>query len=126
MKKLLCTAAILSFAVAAPALAADVEYKSETTMSKDADGDMKSKTETTSTDAAGTDRKDVKKVTVDVDKDGDSKKTVETDSKVDPKGLFNTEEVETKDTVETDDGVTTTKHKKEVNGKTVEDTETKN
>lgn len=125
MKKLLCTAALLSFAVAAPALAADTEYKSETTISRDADGDMKSKTETTSTDAAGTDRKDMKKVTVDVEKDGDTKKTVETDSKVDPKGLFNTDEVETKDTLETDDGVTTTTHKKEINGKTVEDTKTK-
>ena len=126
MKKLLMTAAIMSFAFGHAALAADgdTSYKSETSISRDADGDAKSDTVTTSTDAAGTDRKDEKKVTYDAKSKGDFKKTVVTDSKTDPKGLFNTSKTETKDTVEKDDGKLTTEHKKTIDGDTVEDTKT--
>lgn len=123
MKKVLITAAILSFVLAAPAaFAADTEYKSETNVSKDKDGDMKADTTTTSTDAAGTTQKDEKKVTVDQKDNGDFKKTTEVDSKTDPKGLMNSTKSSTKDTVEKKDGKVTTEHTKKVNGDTVEDT----
>ena len=125
MKKTLLLTALLAFIFAMPAaFAADTEYKSETNVSKDDNGDVKADTTTTSTDAAGTTVKDEKKTDVDVDSNGDYTKTTETSSKKDPKGLFNTSKTSTKDKVKKKGSKVTTEHTKKVNGDTVEDTKT--
>ncbi|MEZ0259973.1 MAG: hypothetical protein ACAH80_03130 [Alphaproteobacteria bacterium] len=122
MKKLFMTAAVISALTlgVAPAIAADTEYKSETTIKKDDDGDMKTHVKVESTDDAGTNTLDEKTIKVDADDDGDYKKTTEIKKKVDPKGMFNTTDIKVKDTVESEDGKTTIEHKKTIDGETVE------
>lgn len=127
MKKLLTLAAMATLAVtlaAAPALAADSSYKSETTISKDNDGDYKAETTTKAEDAAGTETKSDDKVDVDVSANGDVEKTTTHEASTDPKGLFNKSKVKVKDVVKKKGAKVTKKHKKEVNGDTVEESET--
>lgn len=122
MNKLFMTAAMISALTlgVAPAIAADTEYKSETSIKRDDDGDMKTHVEVKSTDENGTTTLDEKTIKVDADDDGDFKKTTEIKKKVDPKGIFNTTDVKVKDTVEREDGKTTIEHKKTIDGETVE------
>lgn len=125
MKKTLLLAALFSFAIAAPAFAADpVEFKSETKVEKDKDGDSKVTTESKATDAAGTTTTSEKEVKVDAKDNGDFKKTTETKDKKDPKGLFNSSKTTTKETVEQKDGIVTTETEKKVDGEKVIDTKT--
>ena len=122
---LLASVAIL--ALNAPAFAAEKEtYKSETKMEKDAKGNYSQKDSATKTDAAGTTTNAEKNVSVDVDSKGNTEKTVKIEESTDPKGLMNKTDVKTKDTVKTKaDGSVETTHIKKVDGKTVEDTKSK-
>lgn len=118
-------ASVAAIALAAPAFSADETIKSETKIERDNDG---SYTKTTSqkhdTDAGATSAKT--KVDVDVNKDGTVEKTTTTKEVNDPDGLMNKDTVKTKEKVKTHkDGTTSVEHKKTVNGKTVEETETK-
>jgi hypothetical protein len=126
MTKLLSALAITAAILAAtPAVAADVSAETKTTYKKDSEGDVKKSTEAKSTDASGTTTKSDAEVKLDVDSNGDATKTVTTEQSTDPKGLFNKTSTKTKDQVKTENGKTTAKHKKVVNGETVEKTETK-
>lgn len=127
MKKLLMTAAVISALTLgfAPAFAIDTEYKSETTIKKDDDGDMKTHAEVTETDANGTVTKKEKTIKLDADADGDYKKTTTFKSEIDPKGIFNDTDIKVKDTVKMEDGKTTIEHEKKINGKTVESSKVK-
>jgi len=113
---------VAALAIAAPAFAADKEVvKSETKVEKDSEGNLKAKSETSKTDAAGTTTTSEKKVDVSVDSKGNTDKTVKTEEVTDPKGLMNKTVTKTKDTVKTSaDGAVETGHKKVVNGTTVE------
>lgn len=115
-----------ALAIAHPSFANDKEtVKSETKVEQDASGNYERKSSTERTDANSTTTQQDSKVKVDVDNDGSVKKTVESETSVDPKGLMNKSSVKTTDTVEQKDGETTVKHKKKVDGKTVEETEEK-
>ena len=112
---------------AAPGYAADKEtYKSETKIEKDSKGNYESKANVSKTDMEGTTTKAEKKVDINVDSDGETKKTVTTEESTDPKGLMNKTTTKTKDTEKThSDGTAETTHKKTVNGKTVEEEKSK-
>ncbi len=121
-------AAVAGVAFAAPSFAADTAtYETKTKVKADDDGDYKETTTTESKDMAGTKTESESKVDVDAKADGSVEKTVTTEKTSDPKGLGNKTKVKTKDTVKTDAAGNTmdSKHKKTVNGKTVEDTESK-
>jgi hypothetical protein len=123
IKNLLLLAAASGVAFAVPALAEEkTKYKSETTVEKSASGDYEKKTKVERKDPSGKESVETK-TNIDVDADGDAEKTVETKSVNDPKGLMNKETVKTEDKEVHKDGQVTTQHKKKVNGKTVEDTE---
>lgn len=126
MKKTVILSALVALAFAAPAFANNhgTEHKTETSIEKDKDGSMETKTKSKTTDAAGTTTKTEKTVDLDVKDNGDFKKTTTTESKTDPKGLMNSTKTETKDIVEKKDGVISTEHKKEVDGDTVEESKT--
>lgn len=124
MKTLLLTT-VAAFALSAPAFAAEKEtFESKTKVEKKADGDYKETTKSSATNAAGTTTTTEKKVDVDVDSKGNVDTSVKTEVTTDPKGLMNKETTKTKDTENTKaDGSVEVKHKKTVNGKTVEETE---
>lgn len=115
---------LAALSLAAPAFAADETYKSETKVERNNDGSGKANVTVEKSDAAGSKTYN-RETSVDMDDDGDAEKTVETKSTTDPKGLFNKDTVKTKDTVKREDGHLKTEHTKTVNGKTVEDSETK-
>lgn len=124
----IAAAAGVTFAL--PALAEDkavTEVESKTKVEQDASGNYNKKVTTSqkSTDSAGTTTKADTTVKIDVDADGDSERVVEQTKSTDPKGLFNKTTEATTDKVERKDGKFSTKHKKKVNGKVVENTETK-
>jgi hypothetical protein len=130
MKKLLLPTAVVATALfafsavfAAPALA-DTDYKAETTIKKDSDGDANADTKVEATDEAGTTTKTEQKTDVDVDNNGDYTKTTETTTEKDPRGLFNSSKTTTKNTVKKKGRKIKHKHVKKVNGRTMEDIET--
>ncbi len=126
MKSFLAIAAVTTvLAAASPALATEsTSIEAKHSVKTDADGNIKEKYSKVTKDAAGT--KSVTKVDakVDVDNDGNVKKTLATEESTDPKGLMNKEKTTTKEVVETKQGQTHKTVKKVVNGKTVENTTT--
>lgn len=125
MKTLLALLAVSTTLVATPALATEsTSIEAKHSVKTDADGNVKEKYSKVTKDAAGT--KSVTKVDakVDVDSNGDVKKTLTTEESTDPKGLMNKEKTTTKEVVETKKGQTEKHVKKVVNGKTVENTTT--
>ena len=126
MKTLLALLAVsTTLAVATPALATEsTSVEAKHSVKTDADGNVKEKYSKVTKDAAGT--KTVTKVDakVDVDSNGDVKKTLTTEESTDPKGLMNKEKTTTKEVVQTKSGQTEKHVKKVVNGTTVENTTT--
>ncbi len=126
-KLILSAFAAVTLVISSPAFSADKEtYKSSTMVEKDTDGNYEKKVSEKATDAAGTTTAKEVKAKVDVDNNGDKESTVTTKSSTDPKGLMNKTTVKTEDKVKMKDGKTEAEHKKTVNGKTVEDTESSN
>lgn len=120
--KLVLVAVIAVLSVATFAYATDyVSGKTKTEVKEDKDGDYVKKTSSESEDADGTKTSIESEVEVDVDDDGDYKKTIESKTVTDPKGLMNKEVVKTKEELESDDGEDSYKYKKTVNGDTVID-----
>lgn len=120
--KLALVATVATLALSSNAIAADSTYKAETEIKKDKDGSYTKTTSETGSDNTGA--SSVKTETdVEVNKDGTVDKTVETEVTKDPKGLMNKEKTKVKDSVKHKDGKAVIKHKKTVNGDTVEDTE---
>ena len=126
MTKLLALLAVTTtLAAATPAMAADTtSIEAKHSIKSDTDGNIKEKYSKVTNDAAGT--KSVTKVDaeVDVDKDGEVKKTLTTEESTDPKGLMNKEKTKTKEVVKTKHGKTEKTVKKVVNGDTVENSTT--
>lgn len=120
--KLTMLATALSLVIAAPAIAADSTYKAETEVKKSDDGSYQKTTSEKSAGKTGSTSMETK-TNVDVNKDGTVDKSVETESTNDPKGLMNKQTTKTKDSVKHKKGKTVMKHKKTVNGDTVEDSE---
>ena len=121
--KLTMLATALSLVIAAPAaMAADSSYKAETEVKKSEDGSYKKTTSEKSAGESGSTSMETK-TKVDVNKDGTVDKSVETESTNDPKGLGNKNTTKTKDIVKHKKDKTVLKHKKTVNGDTVEDRE---
>jgi hypothetical protein len=126
MKKtfaLLATAAIIG--LTAPAFAADDKTTTETStkVTQDASGNYEKKaTEETKSPTETT--KNEEKTKTKVDSAGNADTTTTSEQVTDPNGLFNKTKTTTKDEVKHKDGKTTHKHKKKVNGKTVENTTT--
>lgn len=121
----LLLATVASITIAAPAFAADdkATYQSETKVERDSNGNYEKKTSEELKDDHGKTTAE-SKVETDVDADGSAEKTVKTTTTDDPKGLFNKTKTTTEDSVKHDkDGKVKTKHKKKVNGKTVEEHE---
>ena len=116
--------AVLALALSAPAFAADTEYKSETTVKQGDNGDVKADTKTEQTDQSGTTTTNESQEKIDKESNGDYTKKVETESKRDPKGLFNTKKTKTKDTVKKRGHKITKEHIKKENGTTTQDTKT--
>lgn len=108
-----------AFAVGTTAL----ESQSKTMVEQDANGSYHKKRTASaeSTDANGTRNSTETKVKVDTDADGNGEKTVTTETVTDPKGLMNKTKTVTSDTVKNKDGKSKVKHKKEINGTTVEE-----
>jgi hypothetical protein len=127
MKKIFILAAS-SVAFAGSAHAAETvsaTTQAKTTVERDASGNYEKKQKVTakSTDEAGTTTKSETKVDVEIDADGSGEKTVKHESVTDPKGLMNKTKTVTTDTIkQKDDGTVSTKHKKTVDGKIVEET----
>jgi hypothetical protein len=123
MKNYLALATVMTLALAAavPAYAADASSDTETKMERKDDGGYKAETTSKSEDSAGTASKSEKKVELDVDSKGNTEKTVTTEDSTDPKGLFNKKKTTTKDTVKHKNGKTVVKHKKKIDGDTVEE-----
>lgn len=118
---LLASTAIL--ALSAPAFAADKEiYQSTTKVERDATGNYEEKETISKTDLDGTTTSSEKKLTIDVDANGNVEKSKTTELVTDPKGLGNKHIVKVTDTEKTKDGMVTTTHTKTVNGKNVEGT----
>jgi hypothetical protein len=123
MKKVLLTT-LAGIALAAPAFAADSNYKTETEIERNDDGSYKKSVKAEHDSGAG-------KVTsettteLDVDSDGDSVKKVVTKDVDDPKGLLNKQTTKTETKVEVEDGAVTKSATKTVNGRTVEEHEEK-
>ena len=123
MNKLLALLAVTTAVVSAsPAIAADVTSETKVTSKASEDGSMKKEVESKSTDAAGTTTKAETEVKKDVSSDGSVATSVTKSESTDPKGLGNKETVKVEDKVKTDakTGKTKHKHKKVVDGKTVE------
>jgi hypothetical protein len=120
--KLTMLATAFSLVIAGPALAADSSYKAETEVKKDEDGSYKKTTTEKSAGESGSTSMETK-TKVDVNKDGTVDKSVETESTNDPKGLMNKNTTKTKDSIKHKKDKTVLKHKKTVNGDTVEDSE---
>ena len=120
--KLTMLATAFSLVIAGPALAADSSYKAETEVKKDEDGSYKKTTTEKSAGESGSTSMETK-TKVDVNKDGTVDKSVETESTNDPKGLMNKNTTKTKDSIKHNKDKTVLKHKKTVNGNTVEDSE---
>jgi len=124
-KSLLLFTALATVALAVPAFAADESGSSTVTTKSDSDGNFTKKTNAEHTDAAGTTTKSSTDVKVKTDSNGNVKKTVESDSSTDPKGLMNKTTSSSKTTVEKNaDGTGSYAHKEKVNGTTVEDEKT--
>ena len=119
-------AAIAIVALAAPVFADDTpSASSETKVQSDGNGNYNKKTTTEQTDSAGTTTENTTKVKVKHDRNGNVKKTVDSESSIDPKGLMNKTTTKSSTTEEQNaDGSTTYHHKKKINGKTVEDEKT--
>lgn len=117
---LLATGAFLALPVAVHA-ATTVDTESK--MERDDNGGYSSTTEMTKTDEAGTTGTSKETVSVDKHDDGSMEKVHETKSTVDPKGLFNKSTEKTRiETTKDKDGNVVRHFKKELNGKTVEET----
>ena len=121
--RMMTLAALAGISLCSGAFAADETYESKTKVSQDKDGSYKKESKETMDDAHGSSSA-TQTDKMNVDSKGNTERTVETQSKDDPKGLFNTNKVKTKDVVKSKDGKTTTEHKKTVNGDTVEHTKT--
>lgn len=107
-------------ALSAPAFAADKEmYQTNTTIEKDAYGNFNEKSNTTKTEMDGTSSSFEKNVSIEVDGDGNSNKTVTTEAVTDPEGLGNKHVTTTKDTETKKDGKISSTHEATVNGKSV-------
>lgn len=115
--------------LSAPAFAADVSATTKTEYKQGDNGSYESKKTAESEDRDGTVVKEQNAVSVDKDKDGNYKKTIEHKTTTDPKGLMNKTTTKTKDTITSDEDKNEVTHKKVVDGDTVEDettTEEKN
>ena len=108
---------------AAPALKAEDKYKADSHVEVDSSGNVEKKTYEEKTDAAGK-RSIETKTEVDVDSNGDTEKTTKTEEVNDPKGLMNKKKTVTTDSVKEDGNKVIKKHKKRVNGTTVEENTT--
>jgi hypothetical protein len=125
MKNILTLAAVtaLALTLSAPAFSAESTSDTETKVEKNDNGDYKAETTSKSEDSAGTATESEKKVEVDTGSNGDMEKTVTTEHSTDPKGLFNKKKTSTKDVIKRKGDKTVVKHKKKINGDTVEDSE---
>lgn len=106
------------------AFAADVSASTKTEYKQDEDGGYESKKTVEKKDTEGTKTKQQMAVSVEQDDDGNYKKTVEHQTTVDPEGLMNKSTTKTTETTTADDGKTEYKHKKVVDGETVEEEST--
>ena len=122
----LLTGAVL-LSLATPAFAADTtSASSETKVERDANGNYDRKTTSESTDATGTTNENETDVKVKRDGNGNYKKSVVNKSSADPQGLLNKTTAKSTTTEEKNaDGTASYHYKKQINGKTVEDNETK-
>ncbi len=124
--KLLLITTVACVSLASAAYATDyVSGNTKTEVKQDKDGDYVKKTTTKGTDASGADTSVESEVKIDVDADGDYKKTIESKSVTDPKGLMNKTVVKTKEEIERDSGEDSYKYIKKVNGDTVIDSKVK-
>ena len=123
--KTLCALTALSALLVASPVMADNEVKSQTesTYKADTNGGYDAKDKVEHTDANGTTMTRTMEKKVDVDSDGNEKTTVDSKTTTDPKGLFNKKTTSTHDKMSKKNGKMEMKHKKEIDGKTVEETE---
>lgn len=118
--------AATAIALTSPAYAADTtKVDVKHSVKSDTDGNIKETYAKTKVDAAGTKTESKVEAKVDVDKDGDAEKTIETVESTDPKGLMNKTKTKTKEVVKNHNGQIEKSTKKIVDGKTVEDTTVK-
>ena len=115
-------AALIS--VAPAAFAADVSASTKTEYKQGEDGSYESKKTVEKEDAEGTAIKEQSAVNVEKDEDGNYKKTVEHKTTVDPEGLMNKSTTKVTETTSSDEDGTEYKHKKVVDGETVEEEST--
>jgi hypothetical protein len=101
--------------------ASPVATKTETDVSRDANGNYVKNTSVTGKDSNGTNTSTTSKVKVKVDTDGDYKKTIENKTVIDPKGLMNKSTVKTNETLQKKNGDNSYHYTKKINGKTVKD-----
>jgi len=121
--KTLLLASTAVFALSTGAYAADKEkYESTTKIEKGTNGDYTEKTKTSKTEIDGTTNISEKDLVIKVDSKGNTDKSLNVKTTVDPKGLGNKHIVTSEATEKTKDGEVTVTHKKTVNGKTVEGT----
>ncbi len=120
MKTLLTTAAVaLAFAV--PAMAANTtEVKTDSKLEQNRDGGYDATTKVEKSTPSGTIKNETE-TNLDVDSNGDAKKTTTVEHTNDPKGLLNKHTTKSKTVAKTKDGKTTVEHTKKVDGDTVED-----
>ncbi len=118
-------AAIASVAFALPVSAQDSgQVQNQDKVQRGADGSYSEKASSSSegTDVNGTYTSRQTTVKTDIDANGNGKKSVETKTVDDPKGLFNKIKTSTTDTKKVKDGKVESEHEKTVNGTTVEKT----
>jgi hypothetical protein len=120
---LLTALAVLSLSTAAYAADVSTNVKTDLKVKSDASGSNYDKTtKTEQNDSADTTTKTNDEVKVKTDAEGNVKKTVETTTTTDPKGLMNKSTAKSTTTTEENaDGTTSYKHKKKVDGKVVEE-----
>ena len=88
--------------------------KSDSSFEKDANGNYERKDNITRTDASGTTRSSEKSVRMEVDANGNSKKTTVSEKSTDPRGLGNKSSVKVTDTTKTNANETVVTHEKKV------------
>lgn len=121
MKKVLLTT-LAGIALAAPAFAADSNYKTEMEIERNDDGSYK-KSVTAEHDSGSGKVSSETTTELDVKDDGSSVKKVVTKDVDDPKGLLNKQTTKTETEVKVDNNHVTKTATKTVNGRTVEDHE---
>ncbi|MDP9128057.1 MAG: hypothetical protein M3N08_07355 [Pseudomonadota bacterium] len=126
MKKLYALTALSALLASSPVLADDaVSNQTKSTYQPLANGGFEAKDSVEHTNANGTSTAETVDKKVSIDKNGNKETTVDVKASTDPKGLMNKTTTEVHDKAIEKDGKEEYKHKKTVNGKTVEETDEK-